>query len=160
MAASGPVLDRVIAEKRRDDAHGATITQLAVANFLSDGLYPAQLALALERYRVRPRRVARRARRRSSGSWRTFTRSAGGGHVWVTLRYAIDDVSLYRAALDAGVTFVPGPAMLVERPRATHLRLSYGLPDSALIREGVRRLAGVIRAGAERTAHRRSLPVT
>jgi GntR family transcriptional regulator/MocR family aminotransferase len=159
VAASGPVLDRVIAEKRRDDAHGATVTQLAVAGWLAGGGYPAQLALARERYRER-RDAMIEALDSELGGLATFPRPAGGGHVWLTLRHAIDDVSLYRAALAAGVTFVPGPAMLVERPRATHLRLSYGLQDSGLIRDGVRLLAGVIRAGAERAPHRRSLPVT
>ena len=97
-----------------------------------------------------------RARRRS----RDFVAPAGGGHVWVTLRHAVDDAQLYRDALAAGVTFVPGPAMLVERPRATHLRLSYGLPDPEAIREGVRRLARVIRALHGAAPRRRSLPVT
>ena len=77
----------------------------------------------------------------------------------MTLRHPADDVPLYREALAAGVSFVPGPAMLVERPRATHLRLSYGLPDVAAIGEGVRRLAAVIRAMHARSPARRSLPV-
>ena len=51
IAASGPVLDRIIGEKRRDDAHGTTLTQQATAGFLDKGLYPAQLARARSRYR-------------------------------------------------------------------------------------------------------------
>src|SRR5579862_2225608 len=51
IAASGPVLDRVIAEKRRDDAHGATLTQQLTATFLAGGLYPAQLERARAHYR-------------------------------------------------------------------------------------------------------------
>jgi DNA-binding transcriptional MocR family regulator len=90
-----------------------------------------------------------------------FARPVGGGHVWVTLRQPLDDARLYREALAGGVTFVPGAAMLVERPRATHLRLSYGLPDPASIGEGVRRLAQAIRlVGRDAPAQRRSLPVT
>jgi DNA-binding transcriptional MocR family regulator len=51
--------------------------------------------------------------------------------------------------------------MLVERPRATHLRLSYELSDPDRIREGVRRLAGVIRSpGYGQPPQRRSLPIT
>jgi DNA-binding transcriptional MocR family regulator len=42
--------------------------------------------------------------------------------------------------------------MLVGRQQATHLRLSFGLLDAESIREGVRRLAAVVRA------HRRELP--
>ena len=49
VAASGPVLDRIVAEKRRDDAHGATLTQLATAGFLAAGRYPAQVERAAAR---------------------------------------------------------------------------------------------------------------
>jgi len=158
VAASGPVLDRIITEKRRDDAHSATLTQLATAGFLGAGLYPAQLALALDRYRAR-RDVMLEALARELGELVHFARPRGGGHVWVTLRQAVDDAQLYRESLAAGVTFVPGSAMLVERPRATHLRLSYGLPDPGSIRDGVRRLATVIRSLHSGAPRRRSLPV-
>jgi DNA-binding transcriptional MocR family regulator len=160
IAASGPVLDRIVTEKRRDDAHGTTLTQLVTAGFLSEGLYPGQLALARSRYRER-RDVLLEALETELGGLAHFARPDGGGHVWVTLHRAIDDARLYREALAGGVSFVPGAAMLVERPRATHLRLSYGLADPDLTREGVRRLARAIRSvGSDAQAQRRSLPVT
>lgn len=159
VAASGPVLDRVAAEKRRDDAHSATLTQQATAAFLEAGLYPAQLERARSRYREH-RDVMLAALRAELDGLADYPAPAGGGHVWVTLRHALDDAQLYQDALAAGVTFVPGPAMLVERPRATHMRLSYGLPEPADLREGIRRLARTIRASGGATAHRRSIPVT
>jgi DNA-binding transcriptional MocR family regulator len=160
IAASGPVLDRIITEKRRDDAHGTTLTQHITAGFLTKGLYPGQLTLARSRYRER-RDVLLEALEAELGGLAHFARPDGGGHVWVTLHRAIDDARLYREALAGGVTFVPGAAMLVDRPRATHFRLSYGLADPELIREGVRRLARAIRAvGSDAQTQRRSLPVT
>jgi len=160
IAASGPVLDRIIGEKRRDDAHGTTLTQLATAAFLAKGLYPEQLARARSHYR-QGRDALLAALENELGAMAQFARPVGGGHVWVTLRQPLDDARLYREALARGVTFVPGTAMLVERPRATHLRLSYGLPDPASIGEGVRRLAQAIRlVGRDAPAQRRSLPVT
>lgn len=159
VVASGPVLDRITAEKRRDDAHGATLTQQATAAFLAAGLYAPHLEVARARYRA-GRDVLLEALDRELGDLGHWRRPAGGGHVWLTLRRPIDDALLYREALAAGVTFVPGPAMLPERPRATHLRLSYGLPDAGEIREGVRRLAGVVRSLSLASPQRRSLPVT
>jgi hypothetical protein len=50
--------------------------------------------------------------------------------------------------------------MLVERPRATQMRLSYGLAEPAPIRDGVRRLARVIRSLQSQAPQRRSLPIT
>ena len=159
VAASGPVLDRIIAEKRRDDAYGTTLTQQVTGAFLAAGLYPAQLERARSHYRGH-RDVLLAALDEQFGDLGHFMRPDGGGHVWLTLRQPLDDAQLYREALAAGVTFVPGPAMLVEAPRATHLRLSYGLPDRDDLREGVRRLAGTVRSLGAGTPQRRSLPVT
>jgi 2-aminoadipate transaminase len=159
VAASGPVLDRIVAEKRRDDAHGATLTQQVTACFLASGLYPPQLERARARYRA-GRDVLLAALDAELGDLAHYRAPAGGGHVWVTLRRPLDDATLYREALAAGVTFVPGPAMLVERPRATQLRLSYGLADADGVREGVRRLSCVIRSLSAATLQRRSVPVT
>jgi DNA-binding transcriptional MocR family regulator len=50
--------------------------------------------------------------------------------------------------------------MLVERPRATHMRLSYGMPDTEMLREGARRLGRTIRSMRGSSPARRSLPVT
>ena len=43
---SGPVRDRLLHEKRADDMHSATLTQLALARFLAAGEYPAHLERA------------------------------------------------------------------------------------------------------------------
>jgi DNA-binding transcriptional MocR family regulator len=77
----------------------------------------------------------------------------------VTLEQARDDRELYAAALAAGVSYVPGPAMLVEPPRATHLRLSFTAVTPEGLREGVRRLARSIRAQPQGQRHRQTLPV-
>lgn len=159
VAASGPVLDRVAIEKRRDDAHGATLTQQITAGYLAAGLYTAQIERARARYRHN-RDVLLEALDAELGTLADFIRPAGGGHIWVTLRQAVDDARLYRECLAAGVTFVPGQAMLVERPRATHMRLSYGLPDPAMLREAARRLGRTIRTMRSESPQRRSLPIT
>ena len=126
---------------------------------LFTGLYPAQLERARSHYREH-RDVLLDALDEQFGDLGHFMRPDGGGHIWLTLRQPLDDAQLYREALAAGVTFVPGPAMLVEAPRATHLRLSYGLPDRDDLREGVRRLASTVRSLGAGAPQRRSLPVT
>jgi DNA-binding transcriptional MocR family regulator len=50
--------------------------------------------------------------------------------------------------------------MLVELPRSTHMRLSFGLADPDQIREGVRRLGRTIRSFGAANMQRRSVPVT
>jgi 2-aminoadipate transaminase len=158
VAASGQLLDRIIAEKRDDDAHCATLPQLVAASFLAAGHYPSQLAGACQLYR--PRRdallEALQAELRGVGS---FLRPRAGGHLWLTLERARDDEQLYRAALAAGISYIPGPAMLVGPPRATQLRLSFTAVTPERLREGVRRLARTIRAQPDAPRQRHTLPV-
>ncbi len=45
VAASGPVVERILAEKRTDDIHTPTLTQLVVADYLASGAYDEQLEL-------------------------------------------------------------------------------------------------------------------
>jgi 2-aminoadipate transaminase len=158
IAASGPVLDRMIAEKRDDDAHCATLPQLISASYLAAGHYPAQVARARQLYRTR-RDVLLKALDAELRSIATFMHPSAGGHVWVTLEHPREDQELYRAALAAGVSYVPGPAMLVGPPTATHLRLSFTAIPAERLREGVRRLSRVIRAQPDTPRHRHTLPV-
>ncbi|HTU79547.1 MAG TPA: PLP-dependent aminotransferase family protein [Solirubrobacteraceae bacterium] len=158
VAASGAALDRIIAEKRDDDAHSATLPQLLAARYLAAGRYPSQIARARALYR--PRRDALLQalgdELRGVGS---FLRPSAGAHVWVKLERACEDEQLYRAALAAGVSYVPGPAMLVGAPRATHLRLSFTAVDPGRMREGVRRLVRAIGAQPGAPRRRHTLPV-
>jgi 2-aminoadipate transaminase len=158
VAASGPALDRIIAEKRDDDAHCATLPQQVSARFLAEGCYPAQVARACELYH--PRRDALlEALDSEMQSLASYERPSAGGHVWVTLNQARDDDELYRAALAGGVSYTPGPAMLVQAPRATHLRLSFTALNPEQLREGVRRLARTVRAQPHAPRYRHTLPV-
>jgi DNA-binding transcriptional MocR family regulator len=156
IAASGPVYERLVAEKHSDDTNSPMLTQHTAAAFLADGHYDEQLARSRRIYRER-RDVLFAELERELADLATFSCPAGGGHIWVTLHEPCNDGQLYRSALAAGVTFGPGSAMLVERPRATHLRLSFGSVAPELIGPGVRRLAGVVRAMHDAPPDRQSL---
>ena len=67
--------------------------------------------------------------------------------------------SLNDAAVRQGVTFLPGGAMMPERSRDTHIRLSFGYLDPDELAEGVRRLAVAVRAVRPRP-RREALPIT
>lgn len=158
ISASGPVLDRIIREKRNDDMHSATFTQLVAARFLEAGHYQPQMKRAISFYRERCD-VLLAAVERHLGPVATFVRPLGGGHVWLTFRDALDERDLYDEAVRQGVTFLPGGAMMAERPRTTHIRLSFGYLDPDELVEGVRRLAVAVRAVRPRP-RREALPIT
>lgn len=158
IAASGPVLDRLVAEKRNDDMHSPTLTQRIVARYLASGHYPTQLQRARQIHRER-REVMMAAIEHHLGDLVSAPRPAGGASVWVTMHNALDEQQLYRNAVAAGVSFTLGSTMLLERPRATHLRLSFSFAAPELIEEGVRRLAVVARSMQADARQRYSMPL-
>jgi 2-aminoadipate transaminase len=158
VAASGPVRDRILAEKQRDDLHSTTLPQLAVASYLAEGGYQSHLERAREFHRER-RDALLEALDRHLGGLASFVEPAGGAHVWVTLERGIDESELASEAVRNGVTFVPGAAMLPERPLRTMLRLSFCFVGPAELEEGCRRLGRALRSLVRRPRAERALPI-
>ena len=158
LVARGPVLERIVNEKRRAELNTPLLNELAVARFLEEGAYPEQIERATcffrERYEALDEAVSEHL-----GGIATVSRPLGGGHLWLTLSERIDERDLYEQAAREGVSFLPGAAMMAERPRRAHARLSYGYLDPPELREGVKRLATAIRAVGRAGRHREALPV-
>ncbi|GGC80084.1 GntR family transcriptional regulator [Tersicoccus solisilvae] len=75
-----------------------------------------------------------------------WTTPTGGFFVWLTLPGHLDAETLLAPAIEAGVVFVPGSAFTAADGPSASLRLSFSAVEEDAIAEGVRRLAGVIRA--------------
>ncbi|MDP9821322.1 aminotransferase-like domain-containing protein [Nocardioides massiliensis] len=73
----------------------------------------------------------------------------GGFYVWLTLPPGIDAKLMLPRAVTARVAYVPGTAFFADGFGSSSMRLSYCYPDPDRIREGVRRLAGVLEAEME-----------
>jgi 2-aminoadipate transaminase len=159
VAASGPVRDRIVREKRGDDLHSATLTQMIAARFFAEGGYERQLARAVPFYRERFEALWDAVDEHLGGVVRA-QRPLGGGTVWLTLYEPLDERELYAEAIRHGVNFLPGGAMTPDRPTRTHVRLAFGYADPPELREGVRRLAAAIRAVGRAQPRREALPIT
>ena len=158
IAASGPVRDRILVEKQRDDIHSPTVSQLAAAEYLRSGDYARFLDEARSFYRDR-RDVLIDALDSELGPLATLSEPRGGGHVWVTLEPLLDEADLTTQGVRSGVSFVPGAAMMPERPLRTMLRVSFcWLPPEDLV-EGARRLGRAVRATMRRPQARSALPI-
>ena len=79
----------------------------------------------------------------------TWTKPAGGFYSWVTLPEGLDSKAMLPRAIAALVAYVPGTGFYVDGQGRQNLRLSYCYPEPDRIREGVRRLAGVIETELE-----------
>ena len=159
VTASGPVIERVAREKRGDDIHSTTPSQMIAARFLAAGEYEPHLKRSVAVYEQRCD-VLLEAVHRELGPIVSGERPLGGHHLWLTLDADINERDLYEEAARQGVSFVPGGAMTPERPRRTHLRVSFGFVEPDELVEGARRLGRAVRAvrRAERPA-RASLPI-
>ncbi|MDP9227603.1 MAG: PLP-dependent aminotransferase family protein, partial [Actinomycetota bacterium] len=159
IAASGPVLDRILVEKRADDMHSATPSQLALAGFLAAGEYSGHIELAREFYRERRDVLLEAVGVHLKGLATCATVPKGGGHLWLTLDLPLDESELMTEAVRNGVTFVPGAAMLPEASHLTHMRLSYGFLGPDQLTEGTKRLGRAIRSLAKRPRVSEALPI-
>ncbi|WP_091248242.1 PLP-dependent aminotransferase family protein [Arthrobacter sp. ok909] len=79
----------------------------------------------------------------------SWTRPDGGFFVWVTLPDGVDTYPLLRKAIDAGVVFIPGAAFTHSDDPSNKIRLAFSAVPPESIREGVRRLAPVLREAVE-----------
>ena len=75
----------------------------------------------------------------------SWTSPEGGFFVWVTLPEGVDTYPLLQKAIDAGVVFIPGAAFNPSDAPSNELRLAFSAVPPDAIREGVRRLAPVLR---------------
>ena len=160
IAASGPVRDRILVEKRADDMHSATLTQLAIADFLASGEYPAHIERARAFYRERRDALLEAVDEHLGGLATPTTEEPNGGHVWLTAELPVDESVLMTEAVRNGVTFVPGAAMLPEASHLTHMRLSFSFLDPDRIVEGTKRLSRAIRSLQKRPRMSEALPIT
>ncbi len=158
VAASGPVLDRIVAQKRSHDVHSPTLTQLAVARYLAGGAYPAQAERARNFYRERLAAM-KDSIETHLGSVASYVEPLGGGHLWLELDLPLDERELADEAVRQGVAYVPGGALRIDQGPQLRMRLSFGYLDPPEIDEGLRRLAQAVSALRSRPVRRQGVPV-
>lgn len=121
----------------------SVLAQLAVGQYLETHPWREQIKGFCELYRER-----RDAMLETLGSLMhpecRWTSPTGGFYVWLTLPEGLDAKAMLPRAISGRVAYVPGTGFYADGGGAQSLRLSYCYPEPDRIREGVRRLAGVI----------------
>jgi len=120
-----------------------SFSQIAISTYLQSYSWQEQVKVFRKLYRERRDAMldALPAALPPGSHW---TRPAGGFYVWVTLPPGLDATAMLPRAVTARVAYVPGSAFFADGSGGTSLRLSYCYPEPERIREGVRRLAGVL----------------
>jgi len=125
-----------------------TFSGAVVSAYLSTQPWMEQVKVFREIYRER-RDATLSALEQHFPAGARWTRPTGGFYVWVTLPEGLDSKQMLARAVHARVAYVPGTGFYADGQGGRHLRLSYCYPEPARIREGVRRLAGVLEEEAE-----------
>lgn len=125
-----------------------TFSQLAVSAYLEHHDWRGQIKSFNEMYRER-RDSMLAALDEFMPAGARWTVPGGGFYVWMTLPEGVDSKTMLPRAVTSRVAYVPGTAFYADGFGSRCLRLSYCHPTPDRIREGVRRLAGVIRADLE-----------
>lgn len=121
----------------------SSFTQLAVGQYLTTQPWREQIKTFRELYRER-RDALLSSLEALMPAGVTWTKPGGGFFVWATLPEGLDSKALLPRAVAERVAFVPGTGFFADGSGARQMRLSYCYPEPDRIREGVRRLAGVI----------------
>lgn len=138
------VLARINLAKQGTDLCGSSFDQIVVEHYFTDTPWEKTLQKFLDVYRER-RDAMLGALDEFFPPEATWTHPEGGLFVWVTLPDYVDTGSMLGAALDAGVTYVPGDSFFpdgVTGRNCMRINFSYETPDNIV--EAVRRLAKVI----------------
>jgi 2-aminoadipate transaminase len=137
--------ERLILVKEAADLCSSNFAQAVAYRYFAE--YPWQETLKELRDVYRERRDAMLeslAEHFPPESGLTWTRPSGGFYVWVKLPDGLDARAMLAKAISARVAYVPGGSFYADGQGDSNLRLSYCFPPPERIREGVRRLAGVV----------------
>lgn len=123
-------------------------SQLTVSEYLATEPWQEQIKDFRELYRER-RDALLDSMSQLMPAGTTWTVPQGGFFSWVTLPPGIDTTAMLPRAVSGLVAYVPGTGFYVDGQGHDSMRLSYCFPPADRIREGVRRLAGIIETELE-----------
>jgi len=129
--------------KQAADLCSGMLDQSIVDEFTAAGELPAQIEKVRDFYRHK-RGTMLEALDEHFTTHATWTRATGGLFTFVTLNDDIDTAALVPTAVGAGVAYVPGAPFFVDGSGNKTMRLTFAKENDERIREGVKRLAGVM----------------
>ncbi len=139
------VRDRLVLAAESAMLSHSAFAQLAVERYLSTQPWAEQLKEFREMYRER-RDAMLAALTTYMPAGVSWTHPGGGFFVWVTLPAGIDAKAMLPRAIGARVAYVPGTGFYADGGGRANMRLSFCYPPPDRIREGVAKLAEVIKA--------------
>ncbi|MCG5239121.1 PLP-dependent aminotransferase family protein [Azospirillum doebereinerae] len=142
--AAPEVINRLVLMKQAADLHTSTINQIVMHDVVSQ-LFDSHIKHLKTQYKER-RDAMLNALEEFAPPGVTWTKPEGGLFVWVEAQEGVDGTELLeRAIKEANVAFVPGSAFHADRSGKNTLRLAFSVTKPERIREGIRRLCGLLK---------------
>ncbi|NOT75975.1 MAG: PLP-dependent aminotransferase family protein [Cyclobacteriaceae bacterium] len=140
----GKFKDSVVRLKRMNNVSTNTLAQAAIANFLANGRYELHLRHLRKALHTQCLRYIQAVTEYFPESTR-ITRPQGGFALWLELDKRIDSYKLHKRALKAGIGIAPGQIFSSQGQFKNCFRISFGLPWSDKVEQGIKTLGELVR---------------
>ncbi len=134
------IIDQLSLVKAQSDLFCPGLSQLVMAELLSNGVFESHIRLLRKKHRERALVMTKALHGQFPAGSLAWRPAEGGLYVWAQLRSG-DSRSLLRAAAKQGVSFAVGDAFFPDGSGKRALRLCYSSTEPERILQGVERLA-------------------
>lgn len=139
------IISRLVTAKQSTDACTPALTQCVVNEFCRRNLLAKHIERLKSIYKEK-RNVMLQALKDYMPDEVKWTKPKGGLFLWMTLPHGIDTSSMLGDAIgEEGVAYTPGVAFFADGQGQNTMRLNFSYPSISQIREGIERLARVIK---------------
>ena len=144
IAGDEKIVAKAALAKQGADLCTPTFTQRLVARYLQQGTIFERIKSAIDTYRKKKNIMLDALQKYVKVEGAKWTKPEGGLFIWVTLPEKYDTMKLFEEAKKVGVAYIPGAAFYVDDRVSSNLRLSFCLPPSEQIEEGIKRIAKLL----------------
>lgn len=147
ICADAGVIDKLVQAKQATDLCTSALTQRIAAEYLSRGLLEGRIQANIDLYRGKLQCMLAALEefmpRMPGLSW---VAPQGGMFLWITLPEGMDADEMFKDAIERNVAYVVGSAFHPAGGGQNTMRVNFSYPTEEEIREGIKRLAGLVRS--------------
>ncbi len=146
VTADPAVIDKFVQAKQAVDLCTSSLSQAIAAEFLKSGELEAGIRRNCQAYARKARAMLQALEEKMPRlPGLCWTVPEGGMFLWLILPESMDADHMFKEALEANVAYVVGSAFYPNGGGHNSMRLNFSFPSEEQIREGIGRLAGLIR---------------
>ncbi|WP_066630813.1 PLP-dependent aminotransferase family protein [Clostridium magnum] len=143
LAASGSILNRLVAAKANSDLGSPLLTQKVLLPFIQYDFIKKHLK-NLNSILIKRRNLALELLTKYMPISVKWTIPQGGPNIWITLPSWLNAESLVFDAQDQNISFLCGSACYPSEPEFNHIRISFSFLDEHKLKEGIIALSNIV----------------